>query len=193
MAEVERKAIDTSGIKGIPIVWVMGGPGSGKGTQCDRICVKYGYTHMSTGDLLRHEVMSGSARGRQLYQVMTEGKLAPNAVVDDLLAEAMVNKKDSKGFLIDGFPLDDEQADAFIADIGEPTAVLLLEANDQVLKDRLKSRNNFDDTEDSILKRIANYNEKTRPLAQKYKAKVVNAARNADDIFADVQKVMESL
>ena len=51
---------------------------------------------MSTGDLLRHEVMSGSARGRQLYQVMTEGKLAPNAVVDDLLAEAMVNKKDSK-------------------------------------------------------------------------------------------------
>jgi len=54
-------------------------------------------------------------------------------------------------------------------------------------------RNNFDDTAESIIKRIASYNEKTRPLAQKYKAKVVNAERTADEIFADVQKVMESL
>jgi len=54
-------------------------------------------------------------------------------------------------------------------------------------------KNNFDDTAESIIKRIASYNEKTRPLAQKYKAKVVNAERTADEIFADVQKVMESL
>merc|ERR1712018_1000550 len=101
--EVERKVIDTSSIKGIPIIWIMGGPGSGKGTQCDRICVKYGYTHMSSGDLLRNEVMSGSPRGRQIYALMADGKPVPNANVNDLLAEAMVKKASSKGFLIDAF------------------------------------------------------------------------------------------
>merc|ERR1712116_105512 len=86
--EVERKVIDTSSIKGIPIIWVMGGPGSGKGTQCDRICVRYGYTHMSSGDLLRNEVMSMSERGRKLYQLMSEGENVPNSEVDQLLVEA---------------------------------------------------------------------------------------------------------
>merc|ERR1711936_268680 len=105
----------------------MGGPGSGKGTQCDRICVKYGYTHLSSGDILRFEVMSGSARGRQLYQMMANGEAVPNEVVNDLLAEAMVKKAESKGFIVDGFPMDAEQADAFVKDIGEPNMVLLLE------------------------------------------------------------------
>ena len=76
--------------------FITGGPGSGKGTQCDRICVKYGYTHLSSGDILRFEVMSGSARGRQLYQMMANGEAVPNEVVNDLLAEAMVKKAESK-------------------------------------------------------------------------------------------------
>ena len=193
MTEIERKKIDTSVIKGIPIIWMMGGPGSGKGTQCDRICVKYGFTHMSSGDLLRHEVMSGTARGRQLYQLMSNGEAVPNEIVDDLLAEAMVQKKSSKGFLIDGFPMDDAQAAAFVADIGEPTAVILLEAPDGILKERLKGRNNFDDTDESITKRIDNYNQKTRAVAQKFNAKVVNAERTSDDIFADIQKILDAM
>lgn len=171
MAEIERAAVDTSAIKGIPIIWIMGGPGSGKGTQCDRICVKYGYTHMSSGDLLRNEVLSGTARGRQLYALMADGKPVPNEYVNDLLAETMVKKAASKGFLIDGFPMDSEQADSFISDIGSPTAVILFEANDTILQERLKSRNNFDDTEESILKRIDSYNQMTKPVAEKFKAK----------------------
>merc|ERR1711981_1250106 len=190
MAEVERKVIDTSSIKNIPIIWIMGGPGSGKGTQCDRICVKYGYTHMSSGDLLRNEVMSGSPRGRQIYALMADGKPVPNANVNDLLAEAMVKKASSKGFLIDGFPMDGEQAEAFISDIGSPTAVILFEANDTILQERLKSRNNFDDTEESILKRINSYNQMTKPVAEKFKAKIVSAERTADEIFPDVQAIM---
>merc|ERR1711973_153074 len=178
--EVERKVIDTSSIKGIPIIWIMGGPGSGKGTQCDRICVKYGYTHMSSGDLLRNEVMSG-------------GKPVPNANVNDLLAEAMVKKASSKGFLIDGFPMDSEQAEAFISDIGPPTAVILFEANDAILQERLKSRNNFDDTEEAIEKRIQLYNEKTKPVGTKFGAKIVQAERTSDEIFADVQTIMDAI
>jgi len=193
MAEIERAAVDTSAIKGIPIIWIMGGPGSGKGTQCDRICVKYGYTHMSSGDLLRNEVLSGTARGRQLYALMADGKPVPNEYVNDLLAETMVKKAASKGFLIDGFPMDSEQADSFISDIGSPTAVILFEANDTILQERLKSRNNFDDTEESILKRIDNYNQQTKPVADKFNAKIVNAERTADEIFPDVEAVMNGV
>merc|ERR1739848_984089 len=184
MAEVERTVIDTSSIKNIPIIWIMGGPGSGKGTQCDRICVKYGYTHMSSGDLLRNEVMSGSPRGRAIYALMADGKPVPNENVNDLLAEAMVKKASSKGFLIDGFPMDSEQAEAFISDIGTPAAVILFEANDTVLQERLKSRNNFDDTEEAILKRIELWTEKTKPVAQKFAPKVVNAQVSTDEVTA---------
>merc|ERR1712241_1129857 len=173
---VDRVKVDTSAIKGIPIIWLMGGPGSGKGTQCDRICVKYGFTHLSSGDILRFEVMSGSARGRQLYQMMANGEAVPNEVVNDLLAEAMVKK-----------------ADAFVKDIGEPNMVLLLECNDEILKQRLNKRNNFDDTEDAIVKRIEIYNEKTKPIAANFNAKSVNAERLADEIFEDVQKFMNAL
>merc|ERR1712025_620360 len=179
---VDRVKVDTSAIKGIPIIWLMGGPGSGKGTQCDKICVKYGYTHLSSGDILRNEVMSGTPRGRQLYAIMADGEAVPNEVINDLLAEAMVKKADSKGFLVDGYPMDADQADAFIRDIGEPNLVLLLEVDDVILKERLKGRNNFDDTPDAILKRIATFNDKT-----------INAKPSADEIFADVQKHLDSI
>jgi len=193
MAEIERVAVDTSSIKGIPIIWIMGGPGSGKGTQCDRICVKYGYTHMSSGDLLRNEVLSGTPRGRQLYALMADGKPVPNEYVNDLLAETMVKKAASKGFLIDGFPMDSEQADSFISDIGSPTAVILFEANDTILQERLKSRNNFDDTPDAIKRRVAQWTEKTKPLAQKFAPKVVNVQVSTDEVTTQVEKIIASV
>jgi hypothetical protein len=62
------------------ILFVLGGPGSGKGTQCDKVVAKYGFTHLSAGDLLRDEVKSGSAVGQQCEQIMKEGKLVPMEV-----------------------------------------------------------------------------------------------------------------
>jgi len=190
---VERKQVDTSAIKGIPIIWLMGGPGSGKGTQCDKICIKYGFTHLSSGDILRNEVMSGTPRGRQLYQMMSNGEPVPNEVVDDLLAEAMVKKAESKGFLIDGYPMDTEQAESFTKNIAAPNMVILLECNDEILKERLKGRNNFDDTKDAILKRIETYNSKTKPVAQKHNAKVINASGASDAVFAELEKIVATL
>lgn len=69
-----------------------GGPGSGKGTQCENIHIKYGFTHISSGDLLRADVMSGSVRGQQLYKLMSTGEQVPDEIVDDILAEGMVAK-----------------------------------------------------------------------------------------------------
>merc|ERR1711976_306895 len=96
---------------GLPVIWVLGGPGCGKGTQCDKIVAKYGFTHLSSGDLLRDEVKSGSEMGKQLNAVMEKGDLVPLFVVLDLMAEAMIKKLDgSKGFLIDGYPREVAQA-----------------------------------------------------------------------------------
>ncbi|MEQ2313257.1 Adenylate kinase isoenzyme 1 [Ameca splendens] len=64
-------------IKDAKIIFVVGGPGSGKGTQCEKIVAKYGYTHLSSGDLLRAEVASGSDRGKQLQAIMQKGELVP--------------------------------------------------------------------------------------------------------------------
>lgn len=65
---------------GTKIIFVLGGPGSGKGTQCDRIVAKYKLKHLSAGDLLREEVKSGSSTGQELESVMKEGKLVPKEV-----------------------------------------------------------------------------------------------------------------
>merc|ERR1711884_931048 len=146
MAAVERKEIDKSSLKGKPIVWIMGGPGSGRGTQCEMIHLKCGYKHISSGDLLRADVMSGSKRGQQLYRLMSEGMAVPNNVVDDLIAEAMVAAAEkSKGFLIDGYPADVQQSGDFESDIGAPDAIIFLDADAKVLTERLIRRGNFDD------------------------------------------------
>ena len=93
---------------------MLGGPGCGKGTQCDKIVAKYGYTHLSSGDLLRDEVKSGSDRGKQLNEMMERGELVPLFVVLDLLAEGMLAKlSGSKGFLIDGYPREVAQVSDF--------------------------------------------------------------------------------
>merc|ERR1712126_417523 len=186
---VERKEFDKSKFEGKPIVWVMGGPGSGKGTQCEKIALKFGFTHLSSGDLLRAEVMSGSKRGQQLYMTMANGNAVPSEIVTDLLGEAMVAKADSKGFLVDGFPIHMGQAEIFVTNIGTPTRVIAFEASEEVLTGRLMARGNFDDTEDSVKKRLANYTENTKPVIEKFKAETINVERAADDIFADVEKL----
>ncbi|KAL1478584.1 hypothetical protein MTO96_034977 [Rhipicephalus appendiculatus] len=86
----------------VPVIFVFGGPGSGKGTQCEKIVQKYGFTHISSGDLLRAEVKSGSDRGKQMNEIMKTGGLVPLDIVLQLLKEAMVKDLDkAKGFLID--------------------------------------------------------------------------------------------
>jgi adenylate kinase len=81
---------------------VLGGPGCGKGTQCERIVAKYKFAHLSTGDLLRLEVASGSPKGKELQDIMSKGGLVSNDIVLELLAAAMGKIENATGFLIDG-------------------------------------------------------------------------------------------
>lgn len=94
----------------MPIIWVLGGPGSGKGTQCARLVERYGFQHLSSGDLLREEVASGSEKGKELNEMMKKGILVPREVVLDLIKQAMLkNVNTAKGYLIDGYPREIEQ------------------------------------------------------------------------------------
>merc|ERR1711997_607732 len=144
---------------GLPIVWVLGGPGCGKGTQCDKIAAKYGFTHLSSGDLLREEVASGSERGKNLTAIMESGQLVPLATVLDLLAEAMIAKLGgSKGFLIDGYPREVAQGKEFEAEILPCTQILYFDVSDATMTERLlnrgKSSGRVDDNEETIKKRL---------------------------------------
>merc|ERR1711982_223950 len=194
---VDCSALTSSGL---PIVWVLGGPGCGKGTQCDKIVAKYGYTHLSSGDLLREEVQSGSDRGKQLTAIMERGDLVPLAVVLDLLAEAMLAKLGgSKGFLIDGYPREVAQGQEFEKEILPCTQILYFDVSDTTMTERLlnrgKSSGRVDDNEETIKKRLATFHQHSKPVIDAYasKCKSIPAERAPEDIFADVCSTLDVL
>ena len=161
---------------GLPIVWVLGGPGCGKGTQCDKIVAKYGFTHLSSGDLLREEVASGSDRGKSLTAIMESGQLVPLATVLDLLAEAMIKRLGgSKGFLIDGYPREVAQGEEFEKAIAPCKHILYFEVSDATMTQRLLKRaetsGRADDNEATIKKRLVTFHEHSEPVIKHYASK----------------------
>merc|ERR1712215_421342 len=177
-----------------PVVWMMGGPGSGKGTQCEKINLRFGYCHLSSGDLLRAEIMSNSERGKQIFATMEKGILVPDELVISLLKEAMDKLPDAKGFIIDGFPAHLKQAELFEEKSGPPNKIIVFELNEEVMKIRLKARGNFDDQEEAIKKRVATYVEQTKPVIEKYgkTANLVNADQEVQAVFDEVCKILGS-
>merc|ERR1712055_235560 len=176
-----KMPVDCSALKasGLPIVWVLGGPGCGKGTQCDKIVAQYGFTHLSSGDLLREEVASGSERGKNLTAIMESGQLVPLATVLDLLAEAMIKKLGgSKGFLIDGYPREVAQGEEFEKAIAPCKHILYFEVSDE-----------------TITKRLVPFHQHSEPVIAAYKAKcsVIPAERAVDEIYADVTAALDKM
>uniref|UniRef100_A0A5S6R341 adenylate kinase n=1 Tax=Trichuris muris TaxID=70415 RepID=A0A5S6R341_TRIMR len=176
---VERKKIDLTPLKtaALPIIFVVGGPGSGKGTQCAKIVEKYKLTHLSSGDLLRADVESGSARGKQIKEIMANGQLVALEVVLDLIKEAMLKAltQGSKGFLIDGFPRDVTQGEKFEAEILACAHVLFFDVSEETMIKRLIGRGassgRVDDNMETIKKRLDTFRKQTQPVVDYYKAK----------------------
>jgi adenylate kinase len=95
------------------IVFVLGGPGSGKGTQCERLSKEFGLMHLSTGDILREEVANKTDIGLEAAELMKEGKMLPSEYLLELLRDRISKNMDTKGFLIDGFPRSMDQVHEF--------------------------------------------------------------------------------
>ncbi|KAF5294182.1 hypothetical protein FQR65_LT10893 [Abscondita terminalis] len=184
----------------VPIIWVLGGPGSGKGTQCNLIVEKYDLTHLSSGDLLREEVESKSARGQDLAAIMEKGELVPKQLVLDILKEAIKTKLTvSKGFLIDGYPREKEQGNLFEEQIGEPTIVLFIDAAEQTLVKRLLGRaetsGRADDNEETIKKRIETFNTNNDEILKAYEDILIriDSEPAPEIVFAEIVKHLDPI
>ncbi|XP_069842217.1 adenylate kinase isoenzyme 1 isoform X3 [Dendropsophus ebraccatus] len=193
---------ETDKLKNSKIIFVVGGPGSGKGTQCERIVQKYGYTHLSTGDLLRAEVSSGTERGKTLSAIMERGELVPLDTVLDMLRDAMIAKADvSKGFLIDGYPREVKQGEEFEKKIAPPSLLLYIDAGSETMVKRLLKRGETsgraDDNEETIKKRLETYYKATEPVIAMYESRGIvrkmNAEGSVDDVFKQVSAALDAL
>ncbi|XP_023215634.1 adenylate kinase isoenzyme 1-like isoform X2 [Centruroides sculpturatus] len=161
----------------VPVIFVIGGPGSGKGTQCAQIVEKYGYTHLSTGDLLREEVGSGSDRGKMLNEIMQKGELVPLEQVLLLLKDAIVKRLNtSKGFLIDGYPREVDQAIQFEKEVCKCAYLLFFDVSDDTMTQRLLKRGEtsgrVDDNEETIRSRLKTFHSHTQPILDYFGEKV---------------------
>ncbi|KAL1809182.1 hypothetical protein DCAR_0728724 [Daucus carota subsp. sativus] len=179
--------------KKVTIVFVLGGPGSGKGTQCGYIVQHFGYTHLSAGDLLREEMKSGSENGFVIKDMIKEGKIVPSELTIKLLEQAMLENRNDK-FLIDGFPRNEENRAAFEAFTGiEPEFVLFFECSEEEMQKRLLSRNQGreDDNIETIKKRFKVFMESSLPVIEHYEAKgkvrKIDAARPILEVFEAVK------
>ena len=181
---------------------LFGPPGAGKGTQAVKIAEKYGWMHISTGDILRTEVSQGTPLGLKVKVVMEAGHLVSNDLLIEIMESVFRKHPNSKGFVLDGFPRTLKQAqelDVMLNRLGHSiTMVLALEVNEEELVKRLLKRaqeqGRKDDTEEVIKNRLVQYHQHTKPLVDYYKEKElfkeVFGEGSIEDIFTQLCKVI---
>jgi adenylate kinase len=157
---------------------LFGPPGSGKGTQSEKLISKYGLKHLSTGDLLRHEIAAQTPLGQEAKKIMDKGQLVPDEVVIGMISSALDANPGAKGFLFDGFPRTAAQAEALdkLLELKKTSiaVMLALEVSEEELVKRLLKRGETsgrsDDTNESVIRaRITEYQNKTAIVADYYK------------------------
>ncbi|WP_297060158.1 adenylate kinase [uncultured Duncaniella sp.] len=185
---------------------IFGGPGSGKGTQSEKLINRYGLTHISTGEVLRHEIAAGTELGRIADSYISKGNLIP----DDLMVSILAAKVDSlmpssKGFIFDGYPRTIPQADALskmLEKRGEKIhSVIGLEVPDDVLTERLIERGKIsgrdDDNAETIRQRLEVYHNTTSPLREYYirdgSYRPIHGIGSIDEIFDRIIEKIENI
>ncbi|HEY8396785.1 MAG TPA: adenylate kinase [Flavihumibacter sp.] len=175
---------------------LFGPPGSGKGTQSERLIDRYGLKHLSTGDLLRSQIAEKTKLGLEAKAFMDRGELVPDEVVIGMISSALDANPKAKGFLFDGFPRTKAQSEALDTLLAERSesinVVLALEVSEEELVKRLLNRGltsgRSDDVNESVIRaRIEEYHKKTAAVADHYRAfdKVVQVKGegSVDEIF----------
>lgn len=183
---------------------LFGPPGSGKGTQSDKLVEKYDLKHLSTGNLLRQEIAGKTALGLEAKGFMDAGKLVPDEVVIGMVGSFFDQHKDANGFLFDGFPRTAAQAQALdellVTKQTEISTVIALEVSEEELVKRLlnrgKSSGRSDDSDETVIrKRYAVYLAETSPVADHYrqegKFESIPGEGTVDEIFASLCKLVD--
>src|SRR5574344_13184 len=185
---------------------IFGAPGSGKGTQSDLLIKKYGFEHISTGDVLRSEITNGTELGKTAKSYIDKGQLIPDELMIDILAKVYDScRKDHKGVIVDGFPRTIPQAEALkkmLAERGHKVAAMIeLDVPEEELMKRLILRGQqsgrSDDNEETIKKRLNVYHNQTSPLIDWYKKEGIHhhieGLGELDRIFSDICKVIDNI
>jgi adenylate kinase len=183
---------------------LFGPPGSGKGTQSEKLIAKYGLKHLSTGDILRSEIANQTPLGIEAKKIMDKGQLVPDEVVIGMISSALDANPAAKGFLFDGFPRTPAQAEALdkLLELKKTSiaAMLALNVSEEELVKRLMKRGETsgrsDDTNETVIRaRITEYRNKTAIVADYYdqfdKVISVKGEGTIDDIFGALCKAID--
>ncbi len=181
---------------------LCGAPGSGKGTQSELLVKKYGLHHLSTGEMLRNEIKSGSELGKEIDAIISKGELVPDHKMIHIIANYFdTMPEDSKGVILDGFPRTVEQAEALtlLLERKHLKAVMieLYVSEDEVIKrllERGKTSGRADDNYVTIKKRIQIYHDVTEPVSEYYVKLhnyfLINGNYSVENTFAQIEKIL---
>jgi len=197
--------VDTANADRKPqVVFVLGGPGAGKGTQCANIVQEFGFVHLSAGDLLREARNLGDETGKMIDHYIKEGQIVPVEVTVGLIKRSMeLNISQGKyNFLVDGFPRNHDNLEGWhrvMGDFAIVAFVLFFDCPEDVMEQRLLKRGETsgrtDDNIDSIRKRFKTYVESTKPIIDQFTAEgkchKVLATQSVDKVYADVKKIFQ--
>ena len=185
---------------------LFGPPGSGKGTQSEKLIAKYNLKHLSTGDLLRSEIAKKTPLGLEAKKFMDKGQLVPDEVVIGMISSALDSNPDAVGFLFDGFPRTSNQAEALDNLLEQKNyfikVMLALDVSEQELVKRLVKRGETsgrpDDSNEQVIRtRIQEYHKKTSPVADYYKKQnkviLVKGEGSVENIFNILTKEIDCL
>lgn len=182
--------------------WVLlGPPGSGKGTQAVKLAAAFGATHLSTGDILRAEVKAGTALGQAAQAFMDRGELVPDQLILDMIRERLSVLGNGDGYILDGFPRTEPQAeglDRMLDELGQALErVVLVDVSDEEITRRLAGRaaaeGRADDTDEVIRRRLEVYRAQTAPLIDYYRRRSLLAELNGEQSIDEVFTALESL
>ncbi len=185
---------------------LFGPPGAGKGTQSNRLIDKFNLVHLSTGDILRGEIIAGTNLGMEAKAIMDRGDLVSDEIVIAMISAKLDNNPNANGFIFDGFPRTTAQATALDDLLEEKrtsiSAMLSLKVEDEELIKRLLARGEDsgradDQNKDIITNRINEYNNKTAPLKEFYAAQnklsEIEGAGSIEDIALKLNSVIDSI
>ena len=184
---------------------IFGAPGSGKGTQSEKLISEYGLHHISTGELLRDHIARGTELGKVADTYISKGLLIPDELMIEVLADLFKKNPEvaEKGVIFDGFPRTIAQAEALAEMLKgygtEIHAVVGLEVDEEELVRRMLERGKLsgraDDNLDTIRKRLDVYHKQTAPLRDYYLGKGsynrIDGNRTVDDIFSDIRTSLD--
>ncbi|XP_013868468.1 adenylate kinase isoenzyme 5 [Austrofundulus limnaeus] len=183
------------------VIFMMGGPGSGKALHCERLEERFGLRRLTLGDLLCSELQSHSERGRHLRDALERGERIPENTLLELLCDAVASSlRQGKGLVLTGFPRDLKQAEEYEAKMGEPSAVLLLSCSPETMSSRLQCRgrssSSSSDPENVLHRRAESFFSDSQALTAHYERRsllhTIDAERSPNEAFAQICQAIES-